>query len=145
MESLNGRSIGCNRVLIVDNQPLMGAGLERLLAAEEQLQVIGVTFRSEEQLVQDIWRATPDILILTVEPRPISPYQLWQQLAGYGRLCIIQISLYSNTVQIFDMQQLTIHDQNHANDDEDLMASIHSFLTAEIKAAQRRPVGPKVV
>lgn len=145
MESFNGRSMGCNRVLVVDNQPLMGAGLERLLAAEEQLQVIGVTFRSEEELVQDIWRTTPDILILTVEPQPINPYHLWQQLADYGRLCIIQISLYSNTVQIFDMQQLTIHDQHHAGENEDLMTSIHAFLTTDVKTVERRPVGPGAV
>ncbi|MCA9874191.1 MAG: response regulator transcription factor [Ardenticatenaceae bacterium] len=107
MESLHGRSLDCNRVLIVDNLPLMGAGLEKLLSAEERLQVTGVTVHSEEELVREIWRNVPDVLILTVESQPIDPFHLWQQLENYGRLRIIQISLHSNTVQVYEMKQFT--------------------------------------
>jgi len=118
MDLRNGRSQECNRVLIVDNQPLMGAGLERLLAAEDRLQVFGVTAPTPDDLVEAIRQAVPDVLVMTKETQPIDPYQLYQRLGDYGRLRIIQISLHSNTIQVFEMKQLVMVAHHPAPDDD---------------------------
>jgi len=108
MEPFYGRSLDCSRVLIADNLALMGAGLEKLLSAEKDLEVVGVAVQSEEELVQEIWRIGPDVLVLTSESQIVDLFHFWQQLENYGRLRIVLISLYSNTVQIFEMQQMTV-------------------------------------
>ncbi len=106
MDATNGRSATFNRVLIVDNQGIMGAGLERLLSEEPALEVFGVTVDGEKMLIQEIWRLQPDSIILIEESEGISPIRLMKLLKDYGRLRIIVVSTNSNVFEVYDKQQI---------------------------------------
>ncbi|MCB9423084.1 MAG: hypothetical protein H6667_25010 [Ardenticatenaceae bacterium] len=96
-------------MLVVDNQSIMGAGLERLLGQIEAFEVLGVSPENELTLVQEIWRLLPDIIVLVQDSQVIEPGRLLDLLPDYGRLRIVQVSIDSNTVQIFDKQEITIN------------------------------------
>ena len=67
MESINGRSPQSNRILVVDNHEIMGAGLEKLLSSEQAFEVWGFTTPDESALIDEIWRLQPDTVILAAE------------------------------------------------------------------------------
>ncbi|MCB0170414.1 MAG: hypothetical protein KDJ97_07665 [Anaerolineae bacterium] len=52
------------RVLIVENDLLLGAGVEHLLIRETNLEVIGISPQNEEELFRKIRRLQPEIIIL---------------------------------------------------------------------------------
>jgi DNA-binding NarL/FixJ family response regulator len=107
MKAINGRSTAFNRVLVIDNQGIMGAGMEKLLAGDQALEVIGVATLNEQTLVQEIWQLQPDTIILTLESEVINPYRLLEVLQDYGHLRIILASVNSNVMDIYDRQQIT--------------------------------------
>lgn len=106
MKAINGRSTAFNRVLVIGNQGILGAGIEKLLAGDQALEVIGVAGVNEQTLVQKIWQLQPDTIILTLEPEVISPSRLLELLQDYGRLRIILTSADSNVIDIYDRQQI---------------------------------------
>lgn len=111
MNVINGRSTAINRVLVVDNLVLMGAGLECLLSEELTLEVFGVAIDSEAALVEDIRRLQPDIIILIQEMEITTPSRLLGLLNEYGRLRIISVSYTSNLFEIYDKQPIAINDR----------------------------------
>jgi DNA-binding NarL/FixJ family response regulator len=106
MNIISSRSVNFNRVLIVDNQGLMGAGMEKLLSEEPSLEVFGITTESETALVQNISRLQPDIIILILESQETTPIRLLELLLDYGRLRIIRVSLNSNMFEVYEKQQM---------------------------------------
>jgi chemotaxis response regulator CheB len=112
MKTINGRSTTFNRVLVVDNQGIMGAGLEKLISADQAIEVLGIVVPDEPTLVQEIWRIQPDIIILISESEVISPCQLLERLGDYGRLRIILVSENSNVMDVYDKQQITARNQD---------------------------------
>jgi DNA-binding NarL/FixJ family response regulator len=94
-------------VLIVDNQGIMGAGIEKLLSEEGSLEVFGLPTESEEGLVQNILSLQPDIIILILESQSTTSARLFELLPDYGRLRIILVSMNSNLVEVFDKKQIT--------------------------------------
>lgn len=111
MNTITRRSTILNRVLIVDNQGLMGAGLERLLSEESSLEVFGITTNSETTLVKEIWRLQPDIIILTVESEGVNPARLMNLLTAFTSLRIILVSITSNNFEVYDRQQISTVDR----------------------------------
>lgn len=112
MEAPNGRSATSNRVLVVDNQGIMGAGLEKLLAGDQALEVSGITTRNELILVQEIQRLQPDTIILVLESEIISPCRLLELLQYYGRFRIIMVSINSNNIEVYDRQEIVACNQD---------------------------------
>lgn len=53
------------RVLVVDNQSLLGAGIESLLMEQDDLEVTGVSPDNASQLLQAVKLHEPDVIILT--------------------------------------------------------------------------------
>ena len=111
MKKTNGRSTIFNRVLVVDNQGIMGGGLEKLISHDKDLEVWGIAAQYEQTLVQEIERIQPDIIILILESQLISPCRLLGLLRDYGRLRIIVVSDDSNVMDVYDKQQVTAHNQ----------------------------------
>ncbi len=107
----NGRSPTSNRILITDNQELLGAGLEKLLSNDKSLEVCGVPTQDETALIGEIWRLQPDTVILTIEAAVTSPARLLMLLQDYGRLRIILVSVDSNLLEIYDRQEVIAHNR----------------------------------
>ena len=104
MHTKTGRSATFNRILVVDNQGVMGAGLETLLSGDAALEVWGVALAGEQALVQEIQRIEPDVIILIRESQEVSPGRLLDLLADYGRLRIISVSMNSNAIEVYNKQ-----------------------------------------
>lgn len=111
MSVAESRSHQFNRVLIVSNKGLMGAGLQRLLAVEPSLVVTNCLPGSEASLISAIWRFLPDIVVL-VSTEAVSPARILDLLPDYGRLRIILVSLTSNTIEVYNRQQIQVENES---------------------------------
>jgi len=105
------RSLQFNRVLIASNEGLMGAGLQRLLSEEPSLVVVNCLLGNETSLIAEIHRLLPDIVVL-VSAEALSPARLLELLPDYGRLRIILVSLTSNTIEVYDRQQIQVENES---------------------------------
>ena len=86
----------------MDNQSIMGAGMEKLLSGVPSLEVMGIDLENEATLVQDISRLLPDIVIMIVESQGTTPVRLLELLDDYGRLRIILLSMTSNCFEVYE-------------------------------------------
>jgi DNA-binding NarL/FixJ family response regulator len=111
MKTTNGRSSTSNRVLIVDNQGIMAAGLKTLISGDVTLEVLRDAKADEQNLVQEIQRIKPDTIILILESQEINPGHLLDLLADFSRLRIIQISTDSNAIDVFDREHVITQSQ----------------------------------
>lgn len=130
MNAINSRSLNFNRVLVVDNQGIMGAGMEKLLSKEPSLEVIGITTENETALIQNISRLQPDTVILTLESRGTTPTRLLELLYDYGRLQIIRVSMNSNMLEIYEKKKLRINS----------VGALLSQLTAKHETTEIQPL-----
>lgn len=112
MEMTDGRSTTANRVLIVGNQGIMGAGLENLLSGEQALDVLGVEAQNEDTLLENIRQIKPDTIILILESQSMSPCRLLEALPDYGRLRIISVSAESNVFDVYERKHITAQNQD---------------------------------
>lgn len=96
------------RVLILDNKSLLGAGLEKLLVADKQLQVLGTNTRNELDLVAEIQEAKPDTVILDAELHTPCMTKLWHCLQTQPHMQIILVRVGCNVVEIFGRRQFVV-------------------------------------
>lgn len=96
------------RILIVENELLLGAGIEHLLTGEADLDVTGIAGADEAILLKEIKHFQPDVVILDRATCLIHPTKLLAQLQDYPHLRVIVISADDNTVQIFEKQQILV-------------------------------------
>jgi DNA-binding NarL/FixJ family response regulator len=97
------------RVIVVESENLLNAGIYSLLSANGHLDVIGVTSKDENFF--DVFdRVKPHIIILDEKTmsRNMTAYMLFTK--NYPRLRTIVLSLGTNNVQVCDKQ--VVHIQN---------------------------------
>lgn len=102
------KAANIRRILIVENELLLGAGIEHLLAGEADLDVMGIAGVDEANLLNEIKRSQPDIVILDRATCLINPVKLLTQLQVYPHLRVIVISADDNIVQIFEKQEVLV-------------------------------------
>ncbi|MCA9975835.1 MAG: response regulator transcription factor [Anaerolineales bacterium] len=107
MKSNNGRYIGTQRVLVIDNRTIMGAGVETLLSNRINLQVIGTTPKDEADLVRNVWQFSPDVIILSHQSQITNPVRLLSLLNNYRSFRLIVVSEDDNTMEIYEKRQVT--------------------------------------
>jgi DNA-binding NarL/FixJ family response regulator len=96
----------------------MGAGVETLLSSSGQLQVIGAAPRDEEDLVQNVWRYSPDVIILSNQSQLTDPVRLLDLLKDYRSFRLIIVSEDDNTMEVYEKRQVTARQQS------DLMTAV---------------------
>ncbi|MCL4301464.1 MAG: hypothetical protein KJ077_37535 [Anaerolineae bacterium] len=96
------------RVLIVDNELLLGAGLERLLSRTAGFHVVGVMGVDEETLIVAINHLQADVLIFDEASLLKIPLKLLTTILDYPDLRIVVVNTEDNRAQIYDKQQLVI-------------------------------------
>jgi DNA-binding NarL/FixJ family response regulator len=107
MKSTNGRYTTTQRVLVIDNRSIMGAGVETLLSDTRHLQVIGTTPQDEDSLVNDVWQFSPDVIILSNQSRLTDPARLMTLLKSYRSFRLIVVSEDDNTMEVYEKRQMT--------------------------------------
>ncbi len=95
-------------VLIIDNELLLGASIERLLSAEARLYVIGVTSPDEATLLGIIKHLQPDIVIMDETYFLSLGLRLLIELLDYPQLRLITLSADNNRVQMYYKEQVCI-------------------------------------
>jgi chemotaxis response regulator CheB len=96
------------RILIIENESILGAGIERLLADRARLDVIGVTSVNGTMLIDTIKQLQPDVIILDEAHLLAMPFNFLTALLDYPSLRVMVISAHHNRVQICHKQQLLV-------------------------------------
>jgi len=104
----HARATNVRRILIVENQTLLGAGVHRLLRDETGLEVRGTSPLDQTELIQDIRRFQPDIVIMDKVSHLITPLNLLAALENHSQLQVIVVSADDNQVCVYDKRQLLV-------------------------------------
>ena len=96
------------RVLIVENQTLLGAGVHSLLGDETGLEIRGISPHDQTELIQDVRCFQPDIVIMDKVSHLIAPLNLMAALENHSQLQVIVVSADDNQVCIYDKRQLLV-------------------------------------
>jgi DNA-binding NarL/FixJ family response regulator len=106
-------AMGVQRVLIVEPEQLLGAGLVRLLGGEPKLQVVGVSPAGEAGLLTEICQAQPDVVILDKASPLAASLKLPTLLGDYPQLKVILASAEDNVVGVYALRRVLV---NHVAD-----------------------------
>jgi chemotaxis response regulator CheB len=95
---------GSQRVLVVENQLLLGAGLQSLLADKADLDVIGISPGDGEELVREIRRIQPDVILLNADSHLADPVELLALLSHDPGLRVLAFNANNHLVRIHTKQ-----------------------------------------
>jgi len=115
------------RILIVENESLLGAGIEHLLAGEADLNVVGIARADEAVLLEKIKLSQPDVVILDEATCLTNAMKLLAHLQDCPKLRVIVVSANDNVVQIFDKQQVLV------NQTTDLASLFYTVIAYSIR------------
>ena len=96
------------RVLIVQNGPLLCAGIQRLLAGELGLEVLSSSPQDRVELTQEVRRTQPDVVVLDEVSHLVDPASLLALLNTDSTLRVVVVSANDNLVRIYDKEQVLI-------------------------------------
>ena len=96
------------RVLIVENQLLLGAALQDLLTGEAELDVVGISPRDQVELVREIRRIRPDVVLLDENSCLTKPAKLLAFLEDYPRLRLLLVNADDHLVRIYSKQEILV-------------------------------------
>jgi chemotaxis response regulator CheB len=95
-------------VLIIGDELLLGAGVERLLSAEASLYVVGAAAPNGATLLEIVKHLQPDTLVLNETYFLGLSLEHVIELLAYLQLQVIAVSANHDRVQIYYQQQLQI-------------------------------------
>ena len=98
------------RVLIIDNDLLVGAVVQMLLAAVASLDIIGISPKNPTDLVKHIDHHQPNVIIVEETSRFVVPVKLYQLFRETPHLRIIVVSANNDMVQIYGKQEILVTD-----------------------------------
>ncbi len=90
------------QVLIVENHLLLGAGLEVWLGKEHEVTIRGSAAVGQADLLQEIRRFQPDVIILDADTLLTTPFWLLANLQDYPWLQIVLVSANNNLIQVYN-------------------------------------------
>ena len=94
------------QVLIVENQLLLGAGLQSLLTNKTNLTVTGISPGDHEELVREIRRIQPDVILLDADSRLANPAELLALLGNDPAARVLAFNANDHLVRIYTNQQV---------------------------------------
>lgn len=94
------------RILIIGNNTLIGAGTEKLLQRECIFDVYGMAAESTASVLLVIQSMRPDTIILDPQASPVTADQLWLMLSPIRKLNVIEISTTTPYMRIFTQKQI---------------------------------------
>jgi len=94
-------------VLVVENDSLLGASIESLLNRQTDLNIVGVSPKSEASLIREIWYVRPCVVILNENSWLTTPSRLLARLRNYPRLRLVVVNADHNWVQVYDKQHIS--------------------------------------
>ena len=102
------RASNVYRILIVENQQLLGGGLQSLLSGETNLDVIGISPRNQLELVQKIRQIQPDVVLLDEDSCLTNATDLLTFLENFSKLRVIVVNANDNLAHIYIKKQILV-------------------------------------
>lgn len=110
------------KILVINEQQLLGAAIINLLRTEPSWETIGFTPECVADLIAKVQEVQPDIIILDhVTLWPDVVYQLLSQPQNFHNFSLMTISTDSNWISVYNIQLLLIKQPN------DLATIVHSL------------------
>ena len=98
------------RVLVLESDLLLGAGIRSLLSGQEQLDVSSVDETNCEKLTQTIREFRPDVIVLAEDRLALHRKLLTSCLQISPNLRTIVVNRNDNQVQIWDKRVIVVHE-----------------------------------
>jgi hypothetical protein len=99
---------GSQRVLIVENESLLGAALEHLLTGIAEFQVVGIKAPDEETLIEAIKHIQADVLIFDEVSLLKVSLRFLTKILNYPYLRIVVVNANNDYVQVYYKQEVAI-------------------------------------
>lgn len=94
------------RILIIGNDTLIGAGTENLLRKQNTVDVYGIAAEPTSSLLLSIINIQPRIVIVDSHTSPLTADQLWQMFSQFGDLYLVEINAFTPYVRVFTKNQI---------------------------------------
>lgn len=96
------------RVLVVENDLLLGAGIENLLLRESNLDVIGISCWDEEEMIRKIRYLQPATVILDEASFLTHSIRLLARLMQDHELKLVIVNADNNMIQVYHKQNILL-------------------------------------
>lgn len=96
------------RILIVEDELLLGAGIKSLLTGETDLDLLDSCSGDEAELAEEIRRLQPNVIILDQNSNLVDLGKLMSWLDGYPELRVVLVNANLDLVEIYDKRQVVI-------------------------------------
>ncbi len=93
------------RILVIENNTLIGAIIECVLAREKNMAVTGITPQNEIELLQEVWSLQPHVILIDQDSRLTTPTRLLSRFHNMPELKIITISLHENSFMVYSKKK----------------------------------------
>lgn len=94
------------KVLIVNDNRLLGAAISSLLSKESDMELFGVAPTSTPELISSIRKLRPDTIILdSLHPASKHIPQLLTSAADISDLCLVVVNADQNQLNVFSVHQ----------------------------------------
>lgn len=97
------------KVLVLENEFLLNAGLRSLLSKEEDLEVMAVKLSSQTEVFQIVDVFQPDVVVMEEELIE-NGGMLVASMKGYPKLKAIVVHWEDNQIEIFESQKVVIRE-----------------------------------
>ena len=94
------------RVLIIDNDTLLEAGIRSLLEREADLEISTTHASDEAELAAQIQRVRPDVVILEEASNCVPTARLLASLRKFGSVRVVEVSSEHNLMRTYDKNQI---------------------------------------
>lgn|GEM_PF-1584850 len=99
---------GARRILIVENESLLGAAIEHLLTGITDFQVVGIKAPDEETLIEALKQIRADVLIFDEASLLKVSLRLLTEILNYPYLRIVVVNANNDYVQLYHKQEAVI-------------------------------------
>ncbi|MFQ5617188.1 MAG: hypothetical protein ACE5GO_12115 [Anaerolineales bacterium] len=107
--STKDKAASGQQVLVVENDLLLGAGVEALLTREMDLNVLGITPKDEAALMVEIGAVQPQVVVLNEATRLMDPVNFLALFKKCPQLrMIVLVNASNNWVKIYNKQQVLL-------------------------------------
>ena len=97
------------RILVIENDLLLGGGVENLLLQEIGLDVIGISPRDEEELIRQIRSLQPNVVILDEATYLTNSVRLLAMLGHHHSLRLVIINANNDLVHVYHKYDVVLH------------------------------------
>jgi chemotaxis response regulator CheB len=97
------------RVVVLESDYLLSAGVQSFLSNQEHLEVMGLDAKDPQESYQAILQIQPDVIILDQNNQLIDLNALLEHLEDLPRVRTVVMSYSDDQVQVYDRNKISIH------------------------------------